>query len=147
MTRRDRTAVARIPRRRVNTAPARLILALALAAVVGRDLAPAAAQAATGPGGDVIVTAVKGFRFIPNRIRAKAGEPLTILFKNKGVLSHNLTIFATADGKRVLAKTPTIQSGTQATLHFTPEQAGTYPFWCTVPGHKEAGMRGRVIVR
>jgi uncharacterized cupredoxin-like copper-binding protein len=31
-------------------------------------------------------------------------------------------------------------------LEFTPTAAGTYEFWCTVPGHKEAGMIGKLIV-
>jgi uncharacterized cupredoxin-like copper-binding protein len=36
--------------------------------------------------------------------------------------------------------------GQSATLDFTPSKPGTYEFWCTVPGHKEAGMRGTLVV-
>lgn len=83
----------------------------------------------------------KEFKFVPNMIRVKAGEHVTIVFKDEGRLSHNLTI------PDLGAHTPTIQSGAQATLRFTAQKAGTYPFWCTVPGHKEAGMRGEVRVQ
>ncbi|WP_060209972.1 plastocyanin/azurin family copper-binding protein [Sporosarcina koreensis] len=32
------------------------------------------------------------------------------------------------------------------TLIFTPTEAGVYEFYCTVPGHKEFGMAGKLIV-
>ena len=32
------------------------------------------------------------------------------------------------------------------TIEFTPSQPGTYEFFCTVAGHKEAGMVGKLIV-
>lgn len=42
--------------------------------------------------------------------------------------------------------TPPIQSGEEHTLRFRPEEAGTYRFRCTVPGHEEAGMVGIPVV-
>ena len=38
------------------------------------------------------------------------------------------------------------EPGTTATVLFTPTQIGEYEFECTIPGHKEAGMVGRVTV-
>jgi uncharacterized cupredoxin-like copper-binding protein len=37
--------------------------------------------------------------------------------------------------------------GQAGTLEFTPTKPGTYEFICTVPGHKEAGMVGALIVK
>jgi uncharacterized cupredoxin-like copper-binding protein len=37
--------------------------------------------------------------------------------------------------------------GAQAKLTFTPSRAGTYEFFCTVVGHKEAGMAGTLTVK
>ena len=37
--------------------------------------------------------------------------------------------------------------GMSASVMFTPTQIGEYEFYCTIPGHREAGMVGRLIVR
>jgi uncharacterized cupredoxin-like copper-binding protein len=37
--------------------------------------------------------------------------------------------------------------GQSAMLEFTPSKPGTYEFWCTVAGHKEAGMTGTLVVQ
>jgi uncharacterized cupredoxin-like copper-binding protein len=40
-----------------------------------------------------------------------------------------------------------VAMGTTSSLEFTPTKPGTYEFECTVPGHKEAGMRGTLVVK
>ncbi len=37
-------------------------------------------------------------------------------------------------------------SGKPAVALFTPTKPATYTFYCAVPGHKEAGMKGTLIV-
>lgn len=39
------------------------------------------------------------------------------------------------------------EAGTSEAVEFTPTEAGTYEFYCTVSGHKEAGMIGRLVVK
>ena len=36
--------------------------------------------------------------------------------------------------------------GTTATVIFTPTKIGEYEYYCTIPGHREAGMFGRAVV-
>lgn len=98
-------------------------------------------QVAAAPAnGNAVTVVATEFKFTPNAIRVREGQAVTIEFKNEGRMSHNLTI------PKLGQHTATIQSGTEATLHFTASKTGTFPFWCTVPGHKQAGMVGKVVV-
>jgi plastocyanin len=78
--------------------------------------------------------------FIPKQLRAKAGT-VTIKFSNSSPLEHNLTV---AQGSSVLGATPTFAGGSKP-LTLTLK-AGTYTFYCTVPGHRQAGMEGTLTV-
>lgn len=75
-------------------------------------------------------------------LTAKAGK-VSIDFTNAAPLAHNLTI-ETSSGQTVGA-TPTFQGGSK-TLTVTLK-AGTYKFFCTVPGHRQAGMEGTLTVQ
>lgn len=80
------------------------------------------------------------FAFAPKEIEVAAGSAVKITIVNKGTLEHDFTIdslnlkVAAAVGKTV--------SGTTAEL-----KAGTYDFYCSVAGHKEAGMVGKLTVK
>jgi plastocyanin len=76
-------------------------------------------------------------------LAAKAGK-VTIDFTNKAPLSHNVTIQKGTSGAPIGA-TPTFAGGTKSlTVSLTP---GTYTFYCTVPGHRAAGMVGVLVVK
>ena len=74
------------------------------------------------------------------RLSAKAGS-VTIAFTNGAPLEHNLTI---AQGSKVLGATPTFAGGAKS-LQLTLKP-GTYTFYCSVPGHRQAGMEGTLTV-
>jgi plastocyanin len=73
-------------------------------------------------------------------LSAKAGT-VTITFTNTSPLEHNVTI---AEGTKVLGATPTFAGGSK-TLTLTLK-AGKYTFYCSVPGHRQAGMEGTLNV-
>jgi plastocyanin len=73
-------------------------------------------------------------------LSARAGT-VTITFTNTSPLEHNVTI---AEGTKVLGATPTFVGGSK-TLTLTLK-AGKYTFYCSVPGHRQAGMEGTLNV-
>jgi plastocyanin len=80
-------------------------------------------------------------RYTTKNLSAKAGQ-VTIAFTNASPLEHNLTV---SQGPKVIGATPTFLGGEKTlTLNLKP---GTYTFYCTVPGHRAAGMEGKLDVR
>jgi plastocyanin len=75
-------------------------------------------------------------------LTASAGK-VSIDFTNMSPLSHNVTIESSAG--KILGETPTFQGGTK--LLTVDLKAGTYKFFCSVPGHRMAGMEGTLTVK
>jgi uncharacterized cupredoxin-like copper-binding protein len=94
---------------------------------------------ATAAGGSIKLTLTE-FKYPTPTIELKADEKATLELKNTGTVEHDLKIDAA--GLQVL-----IQPGKTATRNLGPLKAGTYEFWCSVTGHKEAGMKGTLIVK
>ena len=73
-------------------------------------------------------------------LSAKAGT-VSIVMTNMSPIEHNVTV---AEGSKVLGATPTFVGGSRTlTLKLKP---GTYTFYCSVPGHRQAGMEGKLTV-
>ena len=72
---------------------------------------------------------------------ARRPGTVTITMTNMSPVEHNVTV---AQGSTVLGATPTFIGGTRTlTLNLKP---GTYTFYCSVPGHRQAGMEGTLTV-
>jgi plastocyanin len=75
-------------------------------------------------------------------LTANAGK-VSIDFTNSSPLDHNMTIESSSH--QILGATPTFQGGAKLlTLSLKP---GTYKFFCSVPGHRMAGMEGTLTVK
>jgi plastocyanin len=75
-------------------------------------------------------------------LSAKAGK-VSIAFTNMAMEGHNVTV-ASSSGK-VEGATPTFEGGSKTlALNLKP---GTYKFYCSVPGHRQAGMEGTLTVK
>jgi plastocyanin len=104
--------------------------------------APATAPAGAAQTLNVAANAEGQLKYSTTSLTAKAGK-VSIDFTNMAPLSHNLTI--ESSGKAILGATPTFQ-GSSKTLSLDLK-AGTYKFFCSVPGHRMAGMEGTLTVQ
>jgi uncharacterized cupredoxin-like copper-binding protein len=73
-------------------------------------------------------------------LSAKAGT-VTIVMANMSPVEHNVTV---AQASKVLGATPTF-TGASRTLSLKLKP-GKYTFYCSVPGHRQAGMEGTLNV-
>jgi nitrite reductase (NO-forming) len=119
-------------------AAAALILAGAFPAsalpVAASDPALRTAQA------DPIV--IRGFDlgFEPSQVELPAAGRYGFLLQNDGAIQHDITFPG--------GETTGIVEGGQTSASLTPVDVpeGGLEFWCSLPGHKEAGMAGRITV-
>jgi plastocyanin len=87
--------------------------------------------------GKITVEGFDSLHFDVGTIKTTAG-PLQVTFVNKGGIEHTFTIKDT--DLNLKASGGETKSGT-VTL-----QKGTYQFECTIPGHAQAGMKGKIEV-
>lgn len=83
------------------------------------------------------------FSFNPSEIEVTAGEEVKITLRNVGSIPHDLEV----DCPGFETKTRLLNPGEEDTITFTAPESGTCEFYCTVPGHREQGMEGSLIVR
>jgi plastocyanin len=95
-----------------------------------------------GPGGTVKLAAdPTQIAYATKALSSKPGK-VTIDFNNPAPIQHDVAI---AKGSQELAKSPLIsQSSTSVSADLAP---GKYVFYCTVPGHRQAGMQGTLTVK
>ncbi len=77
--------------------------------------------------------------FDRTELRAKVGETVALRLENGDAEAHSFDI----DAFDVHAPLP---AGTSSLALFRPSTAGTYTFYCSIPGHREAGMEGTLVV-
>jgi plastocyanin len=79
--------------------------------------------------------------FDKTELSAKPGK-VTIDFDNPAPIPHNVVI--EADGKELTGFEPIAEGKESESADLKP---GTYTFFCSVPGHREAGMEGSLVVK
>jgi plastocyanin len=67
---------------------------------------------------------------------------VTIDSKNDASIGHDIAV----EGNGVNAKGAVVSNGGTSKVQVTLKP-GTYTFFCTVPGHREAGMEGKLVVK
>lgn len=115
-----------------------IILALVAAA------APLVAQETvdlTGESGEVKEITVQNDRlsYVQSEIRVNRGDTIRLTFENTGG-RHDWVL------DEFDAATEVINGGESETIEFTADEAGEFEFYCSVPGHRQAGMWGTFVV-
>ena len=82
-------------------------------------------------------------KYDTDSLSAKAGN-VTIDFDNPAAISHDVAVEDSSGKELGVSK---LISGSSTTLDLTDLKAGSYTFFCTVPGHREAGMEGTLTVK
>jgi plastocyanin len=118
------------------------------AGIAGKDQGPLAQagqpktsnKPIAAKGGTLTIPAIDGTAFQSTKATAPAGQ-LTVKMPNKSSLGHDIVLkgVSGADGKVVP------QGGTST---FSVNlKAGNYTYFCSVPGHEQAGMKGTLTVK
>lgn len=103
----------------------------------------AGGEAAAGPGGTLQLAAdPTQILYDKTELTSKPGK-VTIDFDNPAALEHDVVI-EDEGGEEVAASEVITESKTSVDAELAP---GTYTFYCSVPGHREAGMEGTLTVR
>ena len=96
---------------------------------------------------------LSNYKFTPEPIELKAGQPYRLTLVNQAHGSHNFTareFFAAAqvapeDAGKVAKGQVKLKGGESVTLTVVPA-AGTYDLSCTIMGHAGKGMKGHIVV-
>ena len=117
----------------------RIVLVLsAVAALSGAAVASAAPAAS--PQVVHLSAPVSGLRYDQKVVHARAGK-IEIVFLNRSMLRHNVNV---EQGEHEFGKSATVSKG--SVKFFVTLKKGSYNFYCSVPGHEDAGMHGTLIV-
>lgn len=123
------------------------------------------AEEATDP--KEVVLVAEDIAYDQNRIEVEAGRPVHLTLDNQGLLEHDFSVAEIPVAGEVkmtmshdatmthdmdhMAAQPALHvaalAGRSSSIEFTPSTAGEYEYFCTVPGHREVGMAGTIIVQ
>ena len=137
-------------------------------------LAACSAGGATGnaPPPQAITLVATDIAYDAERIEVGAGQTIRLTLDNQGVLEHDFNIIEIPlSGEATVTEAagemaghdmghddmghavdePAVHvaapGGDEAGVEFTPTAPGEYEFYCTVSGHREAGMHGILVVK
>lgn len=100
------------------------------------------------------------FRFTPSDVVIRRGETVKFVVSNNGRQLHEMVLGTPQELKEhaeLMKKFPDMEHADANMAHVKPgakgeivwqfTQAGEYQFACLIPGHFEAGMVGRLVVK
>ncbi len=101
----------------------------------------------------------KGMAFTPSTITLRQGEQVKFVIHNEGALDHEMMLATKEmndEHELQMVKNPDMEHDQPNALRLKPgargvifwhfTKAGEFDFSCLIPGHREAGMQGKVTV-
>jgi uncharacterized cupredoxin-like copper-binding protein len=98
--------------------------------------------------------------FVPDRIEVRRGEQIRFLLRNNGDVDHEFVVATLEENLRhaeEMKKNPDMEHDDPNARRLAPKKtgevlwrftkAGTFDFSCLIPGHRESGMFGTIIVK
>jgi uncharacterized cupredoxin-like copper-binding protein len=98
--------------------------------------------------------------FVPNKVDVGRGEQIRFVIRNAGAHDHEFLLATTAENIRhaaAMKKNPDMEHDEPNGIRIKPNgrgeiiwrftKAGTFEFSCLIPGHREDGMIGAVVVK
>ncbi len=98
--------------------------------------------------------------YIPDRIEVRKDEQIRFLLSNVGELDHEFRLARTEDNlnhAELMKKHPDMEHDEPNSKRLKPRtkseivwrftKAGEFEFGCLIPGHREAGMLGKIFVK
>ena len=98
--------------------------------------------------------------FMPARLEVKKGEQVKFVLRNNGELEHEFVLATTAENLKhaeAMKKNPEMEHDDPNAKRLAPKKTaeiiwkfnkvGEFEYACLIPGHKEAGMVGAIIVK
>lgn len=109
----------------------------------------------------VVMTEKDGrMSFIPDRVEIRRGEQVKFALRNNGELDHELVLATLEENLKhaiEMQKNPDMEHDDPNAKRLAPKKtgeivwqftkAGEFDFSCLIPGHREAGMTGTIIVK
>jgi uncharacterized cupredoxin-like copper-binding protein len=102
----------------------------------------------------------KKMAFEPARITVRKGEQIRFVLENAGIDDHEFVLASVKENRKhaeLMKKFPDMEHDDPNAKRLAPAahgeilwkftKAGIFEFACLIPGHREAGMLGKVIVR
>jgi uncharacterized cupredoxin-like copper-binding protein len=98
--------------------------------------------------------------FVPARLEVRKGDQIKFVLRNNGELDHEFVLASTAENLKHAEAMKThpdmaheAPNGRQLAAKKTDElvwkftKPGEFEYACLIPGHREAGMTGKIVVK
>jgi len=115
------------------------------------------------PARTVVITMKEGdgtMIFNHNHVEVRRGEQIRFVLENGGELDHEFVLATPKENDKhaqLMQKYPEMEHDDPNAKRVAPKKsgellwqftkAGTFEFACLIPGHREAGMHGKVVVK